>query len=83
MNSVTVKIRFKAGHSYTFTYKKDKDLFCPQCGQKEVWVEQGEGDYYFGESHLCISCKHDFTLQGPYEIKEPYDQILTAIKEKT
>lgn len=40
-------------------------LFCPQCGVQSVWQEQGPGDYYIGEDHICVSCKHSFCIQGP------------------
>jgi DNA-directed RNA polymerase subunit RPC12/RpoP len=80
MKEITVEVRYKAGHSYIHKYKKDNDLFCPKCGQKGVWIEQGDGDYYLGENYICTSCEHEFTIQGPYEVKEPHDQIVTSIK---
>ena|ERR1043166_6425191 len=37
-------------------------LYCPNCGEKQVWHEMSEGDYYVGELYLCISCRHGFYL---------------------
>lgn len=43
----------------------DTDLYCPNCGIKNVKVETGEGDYYQGPSYYCLSCVHSFTISGP------------------
>lgn len=35
------------------------DLYCPNCGKREVWNCQENMDYDSGESEcLCTSCKH-------------------------
>lgn len=57
-------------HHYMDEYEKC-DLFCPNCGLKEVWQEQSPGDYYVGEDFICAACKHDFTIQGPRPMTEP------------
>ena len=54
-------------HHYFDEYEKC-DLFCPNCGIKEVWQEQSSGDYYVGEDFICVACKHNFTIQGPVPI---------------
>lgn len=32
------------------------DLYCPNCGEKNVWHEDDPGDYYVGEEYQCGSC---------------------------
>lgn len=60
--SVTFDVRYEAGHSDTETWERDADLFCPHCGEKSVWVEQGGGDYYVGAQHLCLACRWTFHM---------------------
>ena len=38
-------------------------LFCPLCGKQPVLVEDSEGDYYDGPTHLCTICGE--TFRGP------------------
>lgn len=38
------------------------NYYCPNCGKKEVWTDNGVGDYYEGPTFLCISCENAFTL---------------------
>jgi DNA-directed RNA polymerase subunit RPC12/RpoP len=38
------------------------ELHCPECGQKTVYVEVGDGDYYQGPTYYCKSCKNEFTM---------------------
>lgn len=56
-------------HHYLMEFEKC-NLYCPLCGDKSVWQEQGGGDYYFGEEFICTSCKHNFTIQGPCLMSE-------------
>ena len=63
MSSISFKVQYKAGHSYTENWKK-LDLYCPNCGKQTVWHETGGGDYYAGEEHMCLSCIHAFFLYG-------------------
>jgi hypothetical protein len=37
--------------NYTLT-----NWFCPACGKKTVWTEDGEGDFYRGPTTVCSSC---------------------------
>lgn len=60
--SKTITINYRAGHSYDETWTLDGELYCPNCGKQEVWVEQGPGDYYVGEGHLCGACRCTFRL---------------------
>ena len=39
------------------------ELFCPYCGERDVWIEDSPGDYYVGPSHKCLSCDEEFYLQ--------------------
>lgn len=49
-------------HQYTETWEIT-DYYCPQCGKKEVWRNDG-GDYYIGEQHICAACKRSFHIPG-------------------
>jgi len=42
-------------HHYWRSYEKS-DLYCPFCGKKELWREQGSGDYYVGNASVCTEC---------------------------
>jgi len=53
-------------HKYGETWKK-VELFCPNCGTRNVWEEQSGGDYYVGCELACTACANHFTIQGPYE----------------
>lgn len=53
-----------ASHHY-FTNFDKADIYCPRCGHKEVWIEDGVGDYYCGPQFLCIACDSVWTMQGP------------------
>ncbi len=37
-------------------------FFCPNCGDKNVYIEKGIGDYYEGEGHYCKNCNFHFTM---------------------
>ena len=37
-------------------------LYCPSCGEQNVYIEKSEGDYYQGPSHYCTSCRVEFTM---------------------
>lgn len=62
-----IEIHYPAGHTITEEWKLC-DLLCPSCGNRYVWVEQGEGDYYQGPEYICVKCGEVFTIQGPYKI---------------
>jgi len=38
------------------------NYYCPNCGKKEVWTDNGPGDYYEGPTFLCTNCQNAFTL---------------------
>lgn len=59
---LTFEVKYEAGHSYVEKWKVEQDLFCPHCGAKEVWCENGDGDYYEGPNHLCKACGALWTM---------------------
>lgn len=77
-----VAIKYELGHTAESTYKKI-ELYCPSCGQQEVWQEQGSGDFYEGVDYACVNCKAHFTLpslgtnEGSYE----GEQLINQLKE--
>lgn len=64
-------------HHYITEFDKTS-FFCPNCGNKEVWVE-GEGDYYVGPTYLCTSCKEKFYL--PSETSKCDDREQQIIRQ--
>lgn len=58
---IKFEVRYEAGHSYSETWEKTS-YHCPRCGNKEVWHETSGGDYYVGETHLCLACNAHFYL---------------------
>ncbi len=56
-------IEYPAGHTSTESWGPTDDMFCPKCGTKSVW-NADVGDYYVGEQHICITCRHTFYLPG-------------------
>lgn len=48
-------------HHYWGEFEKTH-MHCPNCGASEVFVEQGEGDYYQGPNHVCTACSFWFTM---------------------
>jgi predicted RNA-binding Zn-ribbon protein involved in translation (DUF1610 family) len=62
-----IEIRYPAGHTISEEWK-ECELFCPNCGLKKVWKEQGQGDYYQGPEHICAGCGNQFSIQGPIQV---------------
>ena len=52
-------------HKYSEGWSKT-NLFCPQCGKREVWANDGPGDYYVDNQYLCLAptCAATFYLPG-------------------
>lgn len=50
-----------AKHTYDFKFLSS-DLFCPECGANNVWIEDSPGDYYVGAEHRCGDCTSEFYL---------------------
>lgn len=64
-----------------------EDYYCPNCGKQEVWMEENSGDYYVGETYLCINCAFKFALPCSVVITTENDDfnyldIIKTIKEK-
>lgn len=51
-------------------------LFCPKCGQKQVWRHDCcGGDYYAGEQYICTACSSYFYIpSGVQNITDEYDK---------
>ena len=49
------KVKYELGHSYEETWERSES-HCPVCGERRVWVECGEGDYYDGPMYMCEAC---------------------------
>lgn len=47
--------------NHTKTYEKTNH-YCPSCGKRETWTDNGAGDYYEGPTFLCTNCEIAFTL---------------------
>ena len=85
-----VLLEFKNSHHYFQEYEKS-ELYCPNCGKKEVWEEQGFGDYYKGNKYVCTDCGFMFTMPSgnirddewgeiPKQLKSRITNIPTTIK---
>lgn len=37
-------------------WKFDPIAYCPVCGKKAVYLNEGKDDYYAGAPHVCVSC---------------------------
>ena len=61
---IKTSIKYKAGHIIDREWGYCDDLFCINCGEKKVYGEEGEGDYYVGVEYVCVGCGAEFTLQG-------------------
>jgi hypothetical protein len=76
--------RGRETHRRTYKFEPD-DCHCPHCGEKQVWVDTGPGDYYEGESYFCLGCERHFTLPRceiiPDDPKDDYRQIVDALKK--
>jgi len=47
-------------HEYPETWEKEKELFCPGCGKKEVWRIDDDCE----ELYICVACEKTFYLPG-------------------
>jgi transcription elongation factor Elf1 len=68
-----MKIKYKINkNNYHFEEVEKLNLYCPNCGEQEVYSETSEGDYYEGETHYCKNCTYSFTMPT----KELNDEII-------
>ena len=59
---VKTEIKYEAGHSCHEEWEKT-DFHCLGCGEKSVWEDQNDGDYYVGPLFICEQCGASFTMQ--------------------
>jgi ribosomal protein L37AE/L43A len=57
-----IAIRHRESGGYEEQLEKT-EYHCPKCGNKNVWVEDSEGDYYVGSIWYCLDCHFGFTFQ--------------------
>lgn len=58
-----MKIRYFRNDDSHYDYEVEiTAYFCPNCGKKNVYEDQSEGDYYEGSSLFCKSCNFTFTM---------------------
>lgn len=73
---------YVGSHHYVERWEKC-DYFCPNCGKKEVWEEQGGGDYYAGVDYVCVACDHFFYLPSGTFTRKDKNQITILEQLKT
>lgn len=61
---IKTSFKYKAGHTIDQEWGYCDDLFCITCGEKKVYEEGSEGDYYVGAEYVCVGCGALFTFQG-------------------
>lgn len=52
-------------HYYDHAYVQTK-LYCPLCGVRGLWVEDGPGDVEAGQEYVCAACGGDGCSIGFY-----------------
>lgn len=57
-----VKVTMKWPNRQMTSIYNETEYYCPNCGEKSVFNEDGDGDYYLGVQFLCVSCDHTFYL---------------------
>jgi rRNA maturation protein Nop10 len=57
------------GSAYYESYTLS-DWYCPSCGKKSVWEENGEGDYYRGPNFICSSCGGSMCFPEMFDPKD-------------
>ena len=69
-------------HHYQFWHKMT-ERFCPWCGVKGLWVEEGEGDYYAGPQYHCVACNSTAYLDGGEDARpEIIRQLSTGVTDE-
>lgn len=72
----TMRRHFSDEHGYggLVDWTLNWGVHCPGCGViPSVMVEPGTGDYYEGQTHLCIRCGTQFTM--PSRVDRPSDWL--------
>ncbi len=65
------------GHHYFDCYEKS-DFHCVKCGEREVWEEQGDGDFEVGPRYICTHCGLEFYCPSQTNARP---QIIQQLKE--
>jgi hypothetical protein len=68
-------------HSYEEPWELTA-LFCLSCGHSAIWCKRDGGDYYQGETYLCIDCEASWALPSEPDrnVDEIKTQRLTALR---
>jgi len=80
MKSVSVDVRYEAGHTYQETWHQT-DFFCPLCGLRKVWDEDSAGDYYLGTTLTCAACGGTFHFPSDARLNWQVQQRIGAFIE--
>jgi hypothetical protein len=82
MSVIDVKTKWRAGHESRSTWEPVLTMHCPACGVQSVWHDTGPGDYYLNEQHVCVSCRQEWHINGPYKADSHASQVIDQIKAK-
>jgi len=75
-----VILEFKGSHHYEQDYRKS-DMYCPSCGEKDIWENEGHGDYYLGTDYICTACESSHALDHSSKIEtEAYTAVVRQLK---
>jgi len=55
------------------------DMYCPECGAKGMWMDQGEGDYYLGPDYFCGKCRSSGNISFGENKYEPFESVFDAL----
>lgn len=69
-------------HTYSSNWE-NTGLFCLNCGERGLFAEDN-GDYYEGETHICLKCGYFFNLpRCPDDGKEDEQkrQVLAQLRK--
>ena len=72
-NMIEFDVKYYHHGDYSHKYPEkwaETDLFCPECGNQTVYVEQSGGDYYVGVEYLCAGCGASFFLPTGVNISD-------------
>lgn len=70
---IVLTTTYPAGHSYDSLWARVASgpwSYCPRCGAREVWCEQGVGDCYVGSEYACLACGGCWTMPTADENQE-------------
>lgn len=67
-------------HHYYQDYEMPGIYHCPSCGGRNIWHEQGRGDYYCGSDYICEDCENIWTMQGLQKACDREKRIIEQLK---